>query len=33
LIKYAQAVQSDRGRPRRGFGRIFGKIFSGMRLS
>jgi cell division protein FtsA len=32
LIKYAQAVQSDRGRPRRGFGRIFGKIFNGMRL-
>jgi cell division protein FtsA len=26
LIKYAQAVQSDR--PRRGFGRILGKIFS-----
>lgn len=32
LIKYAQAVQSDRPRPRR-FGRIFGKIFNGMRLS
>ena len=31
LIKYAQAVQSDRGRPRRGFGRIFGRIFNGMR--
>ena len=31
LIKYAQAVQTDR-RPRRGFGRIFGKIFNGMRL-
>jgi cell division protein FtsA len=31
LIKYAQAVQADRGRPRRGFGRIFGKIFNGMR--
>lgn len=30
LIKYAQAVQSDR-RPRRGFGRIFDKIFSGIR--
>ena len=30
LIKYAQAVQSDR--PARGFaGRIFGKLFSGMR--
>ena len=27
LIKYAQAVQSDR--PRRGFSRIFGKFFSG----
>jgi cell division protein FtsA len=31
LIKYAQAVQLDRGRPRRGFGRIFGRIFNGMR--
>ncbi|MBA3274080.1 MAG: rod shape-determining protein, partial [Chthoniobacterales bacterium] len=30
LVKYAQAVQIDR-RPRRGFGRIFGKIFNGMR--
>ncbi|CAN5554951.1 cell division protein FtsA [soil metagenome] len=30
LIKYAQAVQIDH-RPRRGFGRIFGKIFNGMR--
>ncbi len=30
LIKYAQAVQVDR-RPRRGFGRIFGKIFNGIR--
>ncbi len=30
LIKYAQAVQVDR-RPRRGFGRLFGKIFDGMR--
>jgi cell division protein FtsA len=29
LIKYAQAVQSDR--PRRGIGRLFGKFFSGMR--
>src|SRR5213596_1905889 len=29
LIKYAQAVQTDR--PRRRFGRIFGKLFSGMR--
>ena len=29
LIKYAQAVQSDR--PRRGFSRILGKLFSGMR--
>ena len=29
LIKYAQAVQTDR--PRRGFGRIFGKFFSGIR--
>jgi cell division protein FtsA len=29
LIKYAQAVQTDR--PRGGLGRIFGKIFSGMR--
>lgn len=32
LIKYAQAVQTDRPRPRR-FGRIFGKLFNGMRLS
>ncbi len=31
LIKYAQAVQADRGRPRRGLGRIFGRIFNGMR--
>ena len=31
LIKYAQAVQSDRGRPRRGFSRMFGKIFNGIR--
>jgi cell division protein FtsA len=30
LIKYAQAVQSDR-RPRRGLGRIFGRILDGMR--
>ncbi len=30
LIKYAQAVQADR-RPSRGFGRLFGKIFNGMR--
>src|SRR6195256_452213 len=30
LIKYAQAVQVDR-RPRRGFGRLFGKIFHGTR--
>ncbi|MGI8481925.1 MAG: hypothetical protein ACR2MF_07680, partial [Chthoniobacterales bacterium] len=30
LIKYAHAVQADR-RPRRGIGRIFGKIFNGMR--
>src|SRR3954469_4625098 len=30
LIKYAQAMQSDR-RPTRGFSRIFGKIFNGMR--
>ena len=30
LIKYAQAVQVDR-RPRGGFGRLIGKIFSGMR--
>ena len=30
LIKYAQAVQVDR-RPTRGFGRLFGKIFNGMR--
>jgi cell division protein FtsA len=29
LIKYAQAVQTDR--PRRGIGRIFSKFFSGMR--
>ena len=29
LIRYAQAVHTDR--PRRGFGRIFGKFFSGMR--
>ncbi len=29
LIKYAQAVQADR--PRRRFGRLFGKIFSGIR--
>jgi cell division protein FtsA len=29
LIKYAQAVQSDR--PRRRFGGLFGKFFSGMR--
>jgi len=29
LIKYAQAVQADR--PRRGFGRIIGKFFSGIR--
>jgi cell division protein FtsA len=29
LIKYAQAVQVDR--PRRGIGRIFSKLFSGMR--
>jgi cell division protein FtsA len=29
LIKYAQAVQADR--PRRSFGRIFGKLFSAMR--
>jgi cell division protein FtsA len=29
LIKYAQAVQADR--PRRGLGRIFGKLFSGIR--
>lgn len=29
LIKYAQAVQTDR--PRRGFGRIFKSFFSGMR--
>src|SRR5205814_42156 len=29
LIKYAQAVETDR--PRRRFGRIFGKFFSGMR--
>src|SRR5216110_1476039 len=32
LIKYAQAMQTDR-RPSRGFGRIFGKIFNGMRLT
>src|SRR5947208_14175434 len=30
LIKYAQAMQTDR-RPTRGFGRLFGKIFNGMR--
>ncbi|MGI9086707.1 MAG: cell division protein FtsA [Chthoniobacterales bacterium] len=30
LIKYAQAVQVDR-RPRGGIGRLFGKIFSGIR--
>jgi cell division protein FtsA len=30
LIKYAQAVQTDR-RPRRGIGRIFGRFFTGMR--
>src|SRR5439155_8289157 len=30
LIKYAQAMQSDR-RPTRGFSRLFGKIFNGMR--
>jgi hypothetical protein len=30
LIKYAQAVQVDR-RPRGGIGRLFGKIFNGMR--
>jgi cell division protein FtsA len=30
LIKYAQAVQVDR-RPRRGFGRLIGRIFHGMR--
>ena len=30
LIKYAQAMQTDR-RPTRGFGRIFGKIFNGIR--
>jgi cell division protein FtsA len=30
LIKYAQAMQTDR-RPPRGFGRIIGKIFNGMR--
>jgi cell division protein FtsA len=29
LIKYAQAVQSDR--PRRGIGRIFSRFFSGIR--
>jgi len=29
LIKYAQAVQADR--PRRGIGRILGRLFSGMR--
>ena len=29
LIKYAQAVQADR--PRRGLGRLFGKLFSGIR--
>jgi hypothetical protein len=30
LIKYAQAMQSDR-RPTRGFTRLFGKFFNGMR--
>src|SRR4029077_3713092 len=30
LIKYAQAVQAER-RPRRGFGKLIGKIFNGMR--
>ena len=30
LIKYAQAVQGDR-QPRSRFGRIWGKLFSGMR--
>ncbi len=30
LIKYAQAVQADR-RPRSGIGRLFGKLFSGIR--
>ena len=30
LIKYAQAMQTDR-RPTRGLGRLFGKIFNGMR--
>ena len=29
LLKYAQAVQTDR--PRRGLGRLFGRLFSGMR--
>ncbi len=29
LLKYAQAVQADR--PRRGIGRLFGRLFSGMR--
>jgi cell division protein FtsA len=29
LLKYAQAVQTDR--PRRGIGRLFGRLFSGMR--
>jgi cell division protein FtsA len=30
LIKYAQAMQADR-RPARGLGRLFGRIFNGMR--
>jgi cell division protein FtsA len=29
LVKFAQVVQTDR--PSRGFGRIFGRLFSGMR--
>jgi cell division protein FtsA len=29
LVKFAQVMQTDR--PQRGFGRIFGKLFSGMR--